>query len=184
MPFYQYTHGCILIWRCHFTSTWNPMLILPLQWRHNERDGISNHLPHDCLLNRYSKHRSKKTSKFCVTGLCAWNSLVTSEFPAQRASNAENVSFDDVIMQSSCFCDCIFLISKMVTSYWNGPLHVWFIPRMMCNYFLCFVVFCFDLLLTDFIHTLWSDITVTSAIMLDNKQLRALVQYKDVILPV
>ena len=33
-----------------------------------------------------------KTSKLGVTGLCAANSPVTVEFPAQRASNAENVS--------------------------------------------------------------------------------------------
>ena len=35
---------------------------------------------------------SKKTSKRRVNGLCGRNSLVTSQFPAQRASNAENVS--------------------------------------------------------------------------------------------
>ena len=35
---------------------------------------------------------SKKTSKLFVTGLCTGNSLVTGEFPAQMASNAENVS--------------------------------------------------------------------------------------------
>ena len=35
---------------------------------------------------------SKKTSKLRVTGLCAGNSPVTGEFPAQMASNAENVS--------------------------------------------------------------------------------------------
>ena len=63
-----------------------------LQWRHNEHDGISNHQPHDCLLNRLFRHKSKKTSKLRVTGLCAGNSPVTGEFPAQRASNAENVS--------------------------------------------------------------------------------------------
>ena len=40
----------------------------------------------------YSRHRSKKTSKLCVTGLCEGNSPVTGEFPTQRASNAENVS--------------------------------------------------------------------------------------------
>ena len=34
----------------------------------------------------------KKTSKLRVTGLCAVNSPVTGEFPAQMASNAENVS--------------------------------------------------------------------------------------------
>ena len=64
-----------------------------LQWRHNGRDGVSNHQHHDCLLNRLFRCRSKKTSKLRVTGFCAGNSPVTCEFPAQRASNAENVSF-------------------------------------------------------------------------------------------
>ena len=64
----------------------------PLQWRHNEHDHVSNHQPHDCLLKRLFRRRSKKTSKLRVTGLCEGNSSVTSEFPAQRASNAENVS--------------------------------------------------------------------------------------------
>ena len=63
-----------------------------LQWRHNERDGVSNRQPHDCLLSRLFRLISKKTSKLRVTGLCARNSPVTGEFPAQRAGNAENVS--------------------------------------------------------------------------------------------
>ena len=46
----------------------------------------------------YSRHRSKKTSKLRVTDLCVGNSPVTGEFPAQKASNAENVSIYDVIM--------------------------------------------------------------------------------------
>ena len=33
-----------------------------LQWRHDERDGVSNHQPHDCLLNRLFRRRSKKTA--------------------------------------------------------------------------------------------------------------------------
>ena len=63
-----------------------------LQWRHNECDGVSNHQPHECLLNCLFGRRSKKTSKLRITGLCAGNSPVTGEFPAQRASNAENGS--------------------------------------------------------------------------------------------
>ena len=50
------------------------------------------------LLNRLFGRRSKKASKHCVTGLCEGNSPVTGEFPAQRASDSENVSIDDVIM--------------------------------------------------------------------------------------
>ena len=65
---------------------------LSLRWRHNRRDSVSNHQLHDCLLNRLFRRRSKKTPKLRVTGLCVGNSPGTCEFPAQMASNAENVS--------------------------------------------------------------------------------------------
>ena len=59
-------------------DTWSSRPVT-LQWRYNERDGVSNHQPHECLLNRLFRRRSKKTSKLRVTGLCAVNSPVTSE---------------------------------------------------------------------------------------------------------
>ena len=65
---------------------------LSLQWRYNERDGISNHQPHNCLFNRFFRRRAKKISRHCITVLWAGNSPVTGEFPAQRASNVESVS--------------------------------------------------------------------------------------------
>ena len=67
-------------------------LLQTLQWRNNGRDGVPNHQPHNCLLNRLFRRSSKKTSKLRVTGICAGNSLVTGEIPARRASDAENVS--------------------------------------------------------------------------------------------
>ena len=36
------------------------LLFLTSQWRHNGRDDVSNHQPHDCLLNRIFRHRWKK----------------------------------------------------------------------------------------------------------------------------
>ena len=63
---------------------------ITLQWRHNGRNIVSNQQPHDCLLNRLFRRRSKKTSKLRVTGLCAGNSPVTDEFLAQIASDAED----------------------------------------------------------------------------------------------
>ena len=60
--------------------------------RHNGHDGVQNHQPHHCLLNRLFERRSKKTSKLRVTGLCEGISPGTGEFPTQMASNAENVS--------------------------------------------------------------------------------------------
>ena len=62
------------------------------KWRHNEHDGVSDHQSHDCLLNRLFRRRSEKTSQIRVTGLCVGNSPATVEFPAQMASNAENIS--------------------------------------------------------------------------------------------
>ena len=74
-------------------------LITALHWCHNWRDSVSNLQPHDCLLNRLFRRRSKKTSKLRVTGLLG-NSPGTGEFPEQMASDEENFPFDDVIMES------------------------------------------------------------------------------------
>ena len=81
--------GHITISNCTTKFGWSSKT---LQWRHNERDSVSNHQPHDCLLNRFFSRGSKNTSNIRVTGICAGNSPVTGEFPAQMASNAENVS--------------------------------------------------------------------------------------------
>ena len=62
------------------------------RWRHNWRDSVSNYQPHHCILNRSLRRSLKKTSKFRVNGICVGNSPGTAEFPAQMASNAENVS--------------------------------------------------------------------------------------------
>ena len=75
-----------------YTSVHRHASMCSLQWRHNGHDSVSNHQPHDCLLNRLFRRRSKKVSKLRVTGLCARNSPGTGEFPAQMASHAENVS--------------------------------------------------------------------------------------------
>ena len=78
-------------WPYHW-RTFLAMLHCALQWRHNGRDSFSNHQPHDCLLNRLFRRRSKKTSKLRVTGLCAGNS--PHKWPVTR----KMFPFDDVIM--------------------------------------------------------------------------------------
>ena len=62
-----------------------------LEWRHNERNGVSNHRRPDCLFNCFFRRRSTKTSKFRATGLCEGNPPVTGGFSSQRASKAENI---------------------------------------------------------------------------------------------
>ena len=75
------------------------IVIIALQWRNSERDSVSNHQPYDCLLNCLFRHRSKKTAKLRVTGLCAGNSSVTGEFPTQGPVTRKMFPFDDVIME-------------------------------------------------------------------------------------
>ena len=67
-------------------------MVCSLQWCHNGHNSVSNHQPHNCVLNRLFRRRSKKTAKLCVTGLCAGNSPGNGEFLAQMASKVENVS--------------------------------------------------------------------------------------------
>ena len=101
-------------------------VVISLHWRHNGRDSVSNHQPHDCLLNRLFRRRSKKTSQLRVTGLCVGNSLGTGGFPAQMASNAENVSIwwrhhlvatdvADILRDKKGFSDINYFISQTIS---------------------------------------------------------------------
>ena len=87
-----------------------------LHWRHNGHDGVSNHQPRDCLLNRWFRRRLKKTSKLRVTGLC--------EFPARMASNAESVSIwwrRHGIFLLSCTIDVTDIFQNYFIN--NGAFH-------------------------------------------------------------
>ena len=77
----------------------NESAVLPLHWRHNDHDGVSNHQPHGCLLNRLFRHRSKKTSKLRVTGLCGGKSPGPVNSPHKWPVTRKMLPFDDVIMQ-------------------------------------------------------------------------------------
>ena len=89
-----------------------------LQWRHNGRGGVSNHQPHDSLLNRLFTHRSK-TSKLRVTGLCAWNSpRWPLNSPHKGPVTRKMFPFDDAIMDwryvqfmlPRCISNCCLII--------------------------------------------------------------------------
>ena len=72
----------------------------PSRWRHNERDGVSNYQPYDCLLNRLFRRRYKKrqssTSLALVRGIHRWP--VNS--PHNGSVTRKMFPFDDVIMHS------------------------------------------------------------------------------------
>ena len=90
-----------------------------LRWRHNGRDGDSNHQPHDYLLNRLLRRRSKKTSKLRVTGLCAGNS------PHKGTVTRKVFPFDDVIMMRrnitiSSYCRIYASVNRVSIGSDNG----------------------------------------------------------------
>ena len=49
---------------------WLVYIPITLLWRHNGRDGISNHQPCDCLHNRLFRCRSKKHQSSASLALC------------------------------------------------------------------------------------------------------------------
>ena len=70
-----------------------------LQWRHNERNGVTIHRLMDCLLNRLFRcKRSKKTSKLRVTGLWGGIHRWPVNSPHKGSVTRKMFSFDDVIM--------------------------------------------------------------------------------------
>ena len=75
-----------------------------LQWRHNGRDGVSNHQPHDCLLNRLFRRRSKKyqssASLASVRGIHRGPVNSPHKWPVTR----KMFPFDDVIMDRGYSC--------------------------------------------------------------------------------
>ena len=86
-----------------------------LQWRHNERDGVSNHRRLNRLLNRLFRGRSKKTSKLRVTGFGRGIHRWPMDSPHKGTVTRENVAIwlrhyvADVLQARSefCFHSCI-----------------------------------------------------------------------------
>ena len=69
-----------------------------LQWRNNGHGSVSNHQPHDRLLNRLFSRISKKTLRPRVTGLCLGNSPGPVNSPRKWPVTRKMFPFDDVIM--------------------------------------------------------------------------------------
>ena len=94
-----------------------------LRWRHNERDSVSNHQPHGCLLDGLLRRRSKKTSKLHVTGLCLGNSPGPVNSPHKGPVTRKMFPFDDVIT--------LYKMSSYLSIFrtsWYRPLHDTYTP--------------------------------------------------------
>ena len=114
-------------------------LPLALQWRHNGRNGVSNHRHLQCLLNRLFRRRSTKTSKLRVTGICAGNSPVTGEFPAQRARNTNNVYIWFINIYINI---CLYLASSLKSLKWVTIFLAKFQSDLFCTIIKLFAEIC------------------------------------------
>ena len=94
---------------------WLHNTVQSLHWRHNDHDGVSNHQPHHCLLNRLFRRRSKKSSKLRVTGLCAGNSPGPVNSPHKGPVTRKMFPFDDVIM--------VRVFPHTVPTKFESPIH-------------------------------------------------------------
>ena len=106
---------------------------LTSQCRHNKRDGVSNHQPHDCLLNPLFRRRFKKTSKLRISGLCQGNSQVTGDrvsewvslttFLKQQTSRSTSSSTKVIATVFCKFQHCHFF--STIGRYWKIPNTYW-----------------------------------------------------------
>ena len=87
-----------MLWHGHMTIIGVVASEIPLLWRHNERNGVSNHRRLYCLLNHLFGRRSKKTTMIHVTGLSERYSPVTGGSPHKGPATRKTFPFDDVII--------------------------------------------------------------------------------------
>ena len=108
----------IFYWKNCIRKPW--YLLITLQGRHNERDGLSNHRCLDCLLNRLFRRRLKKhqssTSLAPLRGIHRWPVDSPHKGPVTR----KLFPFDDVIMM-----DRKHLPHHDDFVVWKNFLHQW-----------------------------------------------------------
>ena len=110
----QLSSHVVVKWKLCLFITWCAQL--SLQWRHNECNSVSNHQPHDCLLNCLFRRRSKKTLKLRVTvqRINCWPVKSTHKGPATRKISPSH----DVIMMLLN----MFIGNKWLISFYCWPI--------------------------------------------------------------
>ena len=76
---------------------------IALQWRHNERHGVTNHQPHKCLLNPLFECRSQ-TLKLRVTGGCFTNVSRALQTILSKFVYCRNSTCDENFKLKLCTC--------------------------------------------------------------------------------
>ena len=75
----------------------------PLQWRHNEHDGVSNHPPRDTIV--YSGANQRKQQSFASLAFVWGSHRWPVNFPHKWPVTRKKFPFDDVIMSKETLND-------------------------------------------------------------------------------
>ena len=119
---YWQSRHCLIILHIKFNQ--KIRLRYVLQWRHNGRDGVSNHRRLDGLLSRLFRRRSKKhqssASLAFVRGIHRWQ-LVS---PHKGQVTGKTFPFDDVIMIIKFICKPYWLVPAPAQRYASAHLSI------------------------------------------------------------
>ena len=101
---------------------WRYEILKPFQLRHNGRDGVSNHQPHDCLLNRLLRRRSKKISKLGVIRHNPNSRWIYDIYWKNKVILHTSIKVTKVYMLKKCYCFKLRgyeIISTEVKRWWR-----------------------------------------------------------------
>ena len=99
---------------------------ISLQWRHNEHDGVLNHQPHECLLNRLFKAQIKENIK-APRHWPLWGEFTGHPWIPRTKGQWRGKCFH--LMTSSCFSDKCHRLYLPRPGY--GRLHLPAIPALL-----------------------------------------------------
>ena len=109
-----------------WVNSWNAVDMTttnqPLQWRHNGRDSVSNHQPHDCLLNLYSDADQRKHQSSASLAFVRWVHRRPVNSPHKWPVTQKMFPFDDVIMHNKNLAHIlwnILYIIAMPYKWWD-----------------------------------------------------------------
>ena len=137
------------IYRFHHISSpqYEASFSLPLQRYHNERDGVSNNEPHDCLLNHLFRRTSEKTHKRAsnaedvstwwrhhATDLFLKNNIFTNDSIATFAQSKKFLTFVNFHQITFYFtCHIQMLPSKLLYSWWRHQMEAFLALLSICT---------------------------------------------------
>ena len=111
---------------------------VPLQWRYNRCNGVSNHRCLGFLLNRLFRRRSKKTSKLRVTGLCGGIHRWPVNSPHKGPVTRKIFPFDYVTMWQMSFSNHMWADHTLL-GVSEPPWSPSWVQRSCC--YCCFIIF-------------------------------------------